>query len=228
MEHTGLGFETLKTQFALCRGLPIVPMVRVPRSEYHFIARALDVGALGVMVPMVEHGRRGGAYRRPARAIRRRVDAARRSASRTTTTRAATSPKRSRRSTRARWSSRRSRPSRASQRRGDRRSARRRRAVARPFRPDQFHGHPGRSSTHPDYLAAVARIVAACEPAGQDRRRSSPPTSAGHAMRSRRGFRMLAYGIDQLCCRKRCARPRCCAQIRRRKERHDGEVSRGI
>ena len=53
MEHTGLGFETLKTQFALCRGLPLVPMVRVPRGEYHFIARALDVGALGVMVPMV-------------------------------------------------------------------------------------------------------------------------------------------------------------------------------
>ncbi|MDB5805837.1 MAG: hpch/hpai aldolase [Betaproteobacteria bacterium] len=53
MEHTGLGFETLKTQFALCRGLGIVPMVRVPRGEYHFIARALDVGALGVMVPMV-------------------------------------------------------------------------------------------------------------------------------------------------------------------------------
>ena len=53
MEHTGLGFETLKTQFALCRGLGIVPMVRVPRGEYHFIARALDVGAMGVMVPMV-------------------------------------------------------------------------------------------------------------------------------------------------------------------------------
>ena len=53
MEHTGLSFETLKTQFALCRGQPIVPMVRVPRGEYHFIARALDVGALGVMVPMV-------------------------------------------------------------------------------------------------------------------------------------------------------------------------------
>jgi 2-keto-3-deoxy-L-rhamnonate aldolase RhmA len=53
MEHTGLGFETLKTQFALCRGLGVVPMVRVPRGEYHFIARALDVGALGVMVPMV-------------------------------------------------------------------------------------------------------------------------------------------------------------------------------
>ena len=53
MEHTGLSFETLKLQCALCRGLALVPMVRVPRGEYHFIARALDVGALGVMVPMV-------------------------------------------------------------------------------------------------------------------------------------------------------------------------------
>src|SRR4029450_6273815 len=53
MEHTGLSFEPLKVQCALCRGLDIVPMVRVPRGEYHFIARALDVGALGVMVPMV-------------------------------------------------------------------------------------------------------------------------------------------------------------------------------
>src|ERR1700686_4940139 len=53
MEHTGLGFETLKTQIALCRGLDIVPMTRVPRGEYHFIARALDIGVLGVMVPMV-------------------------------------------------------------------------------------------------------------------------------------------------------------------------------
>ena len=29
-------------------------MVRVPRGEYQFIARALDVGAQGIMVPMVE------------------------------------------------------------------------------------------------------------------------------------------------------------------------------
>jgi 2-dehydro-3-deoxyglucarate aldolase/4-hydroxy-2-oxoheptanedioate aldolase len=29
-------------------------MVRVPATEYHFLARALDVGAMGLMVPMVE------------------------------------------------------------------------------------------------------------------------------------------------------------------------------
>ncbi|HSH06033.1 MAG TPA: aldolase/citrate lyase family protein [Burkholderiales bacterium] len=54
MEHSGLGFETLKMLFAACRGIGLAPMVRVPRSEYHFLARALDVGAHGVMVPMVE------------------------------------------------------------------------------------------------------------------------------------------------------------------------------
>ena len=54
MEHTGLGYETLKWLFATCRGLPITPMVRVPTGEYTWIARALDIGAQGIMVPMVE------------------------------------------------------------------------------------------------------------------------------------------------------------------------------
>ena len=54
MEHTGIGLETLKDQVSFCRGLPIQPMVRVPRGEYHFLARALDIGLRGVMIPMVE------------------------------------------------------------------------------------------------------------------------------------------------------------------------------
>ncbi len=54
MEHTGLGFETLKQLVAGCRGIGIAPLARVPRGEYHFLARALDVGVHGVMVPMVE------------------------------------------------------------------------------------------------------------------------------------------------------------------------------
>ncbi len=54
MEHTGVGLETIKAQVAACRGLDVTPMVRVPRSDYHFLARALDVGVRGVMVPMVE------------------------------------------------------------------------------------------------------------------------------------------------------------------------------
>lgn len=54
MEHSGLGYETLKWLFASCRGLSIEPMVRVPRGEYTWLARALDLGARGVMIPMVE------------------------------------------------------------------------------------------------------------------------------------------------------------------------------
>jgi 2-dehydro-3-deoxyglucarate aldolase/4-hydroxy-2-oxoheptanedioate aldolase len=53
MEHTGLGYETVKDQVAMCRGLDVVPMVRVPRSDYAYLARALDIGCEGVMVPMV-------------------------------------------------------------------------------------------------------------------------------------------------------------------------------
>lgn len=54
MEHAGFSIEQLKTQVAHCRGLGVAPMVRVPRGEYQFLARALDVGAQGVMVPMVD------------------------------------------------------------------------------------------------------------------------------------------------------------------------------
>lgn len=53
MEHTGLGYETLKGQVAACRGLGVAPMARVPRSDYAYLARALDIGCEGVMVPMV-------------------------------------------------------------------------------------------------------------------------------------------------------------------------------
>ena len=100
MEHTGLGLETVKMLFAGCRGIGIEPMVRVPRAEYHFLARALDVGAHGVMVPMVET-RRAPSSRR--RITRRGAGAARPSAWRRTTTSAATSGRRWRTSTRARW-----------------------------------------------------------------------------------------------------------------------------
>ncbi|MBL8698508.1 MAG: aldolase [Alphaproteobacteria bacterium] len=54
MEHTAVSTETLRQQFAMCRGLGIAPFVRVPATEYDFIARMLDVGAMGIMVPMVD------------------------------------------------------------------------------------------------------------------------------------------------------------------------------
>lgn len=54
MEHSGVSLETIKNQIALCRGLPVAPFVRVPATAYQYVARVLDAGALGVMVPMVE------------------------------------------------------------------------------------------------------------------------------------------------------------------------------
>jgi len=53
MEHSGADYEAIKTQAQLCRGLDLVPMARVPANQYTFIARALDVGCMGIMAPMV-------------------------------------------------------------------------------------------------------------------------------------------------------------------------------
>lgn len=54
MEHTGWSLETLRMLFATTRSTPMIPLVRIPATEYHFVARVLDVGAMGVMAPMVE------------------------------------------------------------------------------------------------------------------------------------------------------------------------------
>jgi 2-dehydro-3-deoxyglucarate aldolase/4-hydroxy-2-oxoheptanedioate aldolase len=54
MEHTGWSMETIRMLMASSRAADLAPFVRVPALEYHFIARALDVGALGIMVPMLE------------------------------------------------------------------------------------------------------------------------------------------------------------------------------
>jgi 2-dehydro-3-deoxyglucarate aldolase/4-hydroxy-2-oxoheptanedioate aldolase len=54
MEHTGWGIDTIRQLLAAAKSADTVPAVRVPATEYHFLARVLDVGALGLMVPMVE------------------------------------------------------------------------------------------------------------------------------------------------------------------------------
>lgn len=54
MEHTGWSMETIRQLMATARPADLVPLVRVPATQYHFLARVLDVGALGVMVPLVE------------------------------------------------------------------------------------------------------------------------------------------------------------------------------
>ena len=54
MEHTGWTVETIRMLIATTRSTDAISMVRVPATQYHFIARVLDMGAMGVMVPMVE------------------------------------------------------------------------------------------------------------------------------------------------------------------------------
>jgi 2-keto-3-deoxy-L-rhamnonate aldolase RhmA len=102
MEHSGWSVETIRRMMAStplpeCSPLAprvdtedptrgasrphCVPLVRVPATQYHFIARVLDMGAMGVMVPLVESreqaekivqsakyppvGRRGAAFTMP-------------------------------------------------------------------------------------------------------------------------------------------------------------------
>ena len=195
MEHTGLSFETLKTQVALCRGLDVVPMARVPRGEYHFIARALDVGVLGVMVPMVgtageaEHvvactryppaGRRGAAFGFAHDDYQGGDVAAKIAAIHERTLVIA-------------------------QIETGEGLANVEAIAATPgidalwlghFDLTNFMGIPGQFR-HPDYLAAVKRIVAACEAHGKAPAFLAPDDDWAREYKALR-FRLFAYGLDQ-------------------------------
>lgn len=54
LEHTGWGFDSIQAPLTIARCLGVTPIVRVPTLSYSMIARALDIGALGLMIPMVE------------------------------------------------------------------------------------------------------------------------------------------------------------------------------
>jgi 2-keto-3-deoxy-L-rhamnonate aldolase RhmA len=56
MEHGGVSMDMLRVLAAASRGPSPVPFVRVPDSEYHFMAQALDAGMLGLMLPNVQDG----------------------------------------------------------------------------------------------------------------------------------------------------------------------------
>ena len=53
LEHSGFGFETVKSAIRYMQAADLPAIVRVPSKEYHHIARACDMGAEGVMLPMV-------------------------------------------------------------------------------------------------------------------------------------------------------------------------------
>ena len=53
LEHSGFHFETVKSVMRYFEAAALPAIVRVPSREYHHIARALDMGAEGLMLPMV-------------------------------------------------------------------------------------------------------------------------------------------------------------------------------
>ncbi|MCO5080674.1 MAG: aldolase/citrate lyase family protein [Rhizobiaceae bacterium] len=53
MEHSGFGMETLKNALRFFEAADLPAMVRVPSHDTHFIARAMDMGVEGLIVPMV-------------------------------------------------------------------------------------------------------------------------------------------------------------------------------
>lgn len=51
LEHSGFSLETTGQICMACLASGIAPFVRVPSVEPHFVARVLDLGALGIIVP---------------------------------------------------------------------------------------------------------------------------------------------------------------------------------
>jgi 2-keto-3-deoxy-L-rhamnonate aldolase RhmA len=54
MEHSGYDLGAVADLLAWSHGTSFASFVRIPEARYHFIARVLDAGALGIMVPNVK------------------------------------------------------------------------------------------------------------------------------------------------------------------------------
>lgn len=54
MEHGAHNMQTIADLIKVARGYGIAPFVRVPDLQYHLIARCMDAGAQGFMVPRIE------------------------------------------------------------------------------------------------------------------------------------------------------------------------------
>jgi 2-keto-3-deoxy-L-rhamnonate aldolase RhmA len=54
MEHSGLSIESIRSMLGQPHSLDLTVLVRPPAAQYHLIAPLLDIGANGVIAPMVE------------------------------------------------------------------------------------------------------------------------------------------------------------------------------
>ena len=53
-EHNGLDSAEIEHMLMAIKGTDTIPLVRVPSASPVYIQRALDIGAMGLMVPMVK------------------------------------------------------------------------------------------------------------------------------------------------------------------------------
>lgn len=54
MQHSPLTYQDVARMLMACKGAPAIPFIRVPDATEGDIQKATDVGALGVIVPMVD------------------------------------------------------------------------------------------------------------------------------------------------------------------------------
>src|SRR5436305_3006893 len=54
LEHSSLDVGPVREMIRTARAAGIAPIVRVPEVQYHLVARVLDAGAEGIMLPRVE------------------------------------------------------------------------------------------------------------------------------------------------------------------------------
>lgn len=54
MQHSPLNYTDVARMIWACRGAPAVPFIRIPNATEGDIQKATDIGALGIIVPMVD------------------------------------------------------------------------------------------------------------------------------------------------------------------------------
>lgn len=54
MQHSPLNYHEVATMLRACKGAPAIPFIRVPDATEGDIQKAMDIGALGIIIPMVD------------------------------------------------------------------------------------------------------------------------------------------------------------------------------
>ena len=54
MQHSPLTYQEVARMIWACRGAPAMPFIRVPDSTPGDIQKAMDIGALGIIIPLVD------------------------------------------------------------------------------------------------------------------------------------------------------------------------------